>query len=172
MANPDKESSVAEIKESIQKSSVAIMSKYQGITVAQVTDLRNKLRAQGVTYKVYKNTLAKRALDELGIGDAAKYMDGPTAWAFSADPVAPAKVLKEFGATVKVVVMQGGVLDGASIPPAKLAQLADLPSRNVLLAQVVGTIAMPLRKFLGTLEAVPRNFVNVIDQIKKKQEGA
>ena len=114
MAHPDKESAVAEIKESIQKSSVAIMSKYQGITVAQVTDLRNKLRAQGVTYKVYKNTLAKRALDELGIGDAAKYMDGPTAWAFSADPVAPAKVLKEFGATVKVVVNENPWLNLSS----------------------------------------------------------
>ena len=171
MARPEKEASVAEIKESIQNSSVAIMSKYQGITVAQVTDLRNKLREQGVTYRVYKNTLAKRALDELGLSDAAMYMDGPTAWAFCEDPVAPAKVLKEFSKEVQVVVMQGGILEGASVGAEKLDQLADLPSRDQLLAQVVGTIAMPLRKFLGTLEAVPRNFVNVVDQIKKQKEG-
>lgn len=171
MARPEKESSVAEIKESIQNNSVAIMSKYQGITVAQVTDLRNKLRKEGVTYKVYKNTLARRALEELGLGDAASYMEGPTAWAFSKDPVAPAKVLKAFSKEVTVVVMKGGILDGASVPAAKLDQLADLPSRDQLLAQVVGTIAMPLRKFLGTLEAVPRNFVNVVDQIKKQKEG-
>lgn len=171
MARPEKETAVAEIKDSIQNNTVAIISKYQGITVAQVTELRNKLREQGVTYKVYKNNLAKRALDELGLSDAVMYMDGPTAWAFCEDPVAPAKVLKEFGKDVKVVVMQGGILEGAAVGADKLDQLADLPSRDQLLSQVVGTIAMPLRKFLGTLQAVPRDFVNVVDQIKKKQEG-
>lgn len=170
MARPEKEAKVAEIKDSIEKSSVAILTKYQGITVAEVTELRNQLRDQNVTYKVYKNTLAKRALDDLGLGEAAAFMEGPTAWAFCEDPVVPARLLKTFGKTVKAIVMQGGILDGAAVGPEKLDQLADLPSRDQLLAQVVGTIAMPIRKFLGTLNAVPRDFVNVVDQIKKKKE--
>lgn len=172
MARSEKEAAVAEIKENIENNSIAILTKYQGITVAEVTDLRTKLREQNVTYKVYKNTLAKRALDDLGYSDATAYMEGPTAWAFSTDPVAPAKALKEFGKSVKVIEMQGGILDGAPVGPEKLAQLADLPTHEQLLAQVVGTIAMPLRKFVGTLNAVPRDFVNVVDQIKKQKEEA
>lgn len=170
MATPEKEAAIAELKENIQNCSVAIMSQYQGITAEQVTTLRAKLREQNVTYRVYKNTLAKRALDELELGDASGYMDGPTAWAFCEDPVAPAKVLKDFSADVKVVSMLGGVLDGEVIDASKLNALADLPSRDQLLAQVVGTIAMPLRNLVGTLNAVPRNMVNVIEAIRKKKE--
>lgn len=174
MATPEKEAAIAELKENIQKSSVAIMSKYQGISADEVTRLRSALREQNITYRVYKNTLAKRALDELDLGAASQYFDGPTAWAFSDDPVAPAKVLKEFGKKVKKVSMVGGVLEGAVIAPERLIALADLPSREQLLAQVVGTIAAPLRNLVGTLDAVPRKMVNVVDAIrrKKEEEGA
>lgn len=170
MARPEKEAAVQELKDNIEKCTVAIMSKYQGVTVAEVTELRAKLRESNITFKVYKNTLAKRALDELELSDAVLYMDGPTVWAFSEDPVAPAKILKEFAKDVEAVKMQGGILEGRTVDASMLDSLADLPSQEQLLAQVVGTIAMPLRKFLGTLEAVPRNMVNVIEAIRKKQE--
>jgi large subunit ribosomal protein L10 len=170
MATPEKEAAIAELKENIQNSTVAIMSQYKGISAEQVTVLRAQLREMNVTYRVYKNTLAKRALNELELGSAGDYIDGPTAWAFSDDPVAPAKVLKEFGKKVKSVTMLGGVLDGEVIDAAKLAALADLPSRDQLIAQVVGTIAMPLRNLVGTLNAVPRNMVQVIEAIRKKKE--
>ena len=134
--------------------------------------MRSKLRAENVEYKVFKNTLAKRALDDLGLSDAVEFMDGPTAWAFCDDPVAPAKVLKDFGKEAAFVVMSGGILDGKVISGDQLDALASLPSRDVLLAQVVGTIAAPLRNLVGTLNAVPRNFVNVLDQIKKQKEEA
>ena len=170
MATPEKEAAVAELKENLMNSTVAIMSQYKGITAEQVTALRSKLRSENVTYKVYKNTLAKRALDELELSGASEFFDGPTAWAFSEDPVAPARLLKEFAKEAKVINMLGGVLDGEVVDANKLQTLADLPSRDQLIAQVVGTIAMPLRNLVGTLNAVPRNAVQVIEAIRKKKE--
>lgn len=171
MARPEKENAVAELKENLQNSEVAVATKYIGITVAQVTDLRRKLREQGVTYKVYKNTLAKRALDELGLSDAAAFMEGPTAWAFSQDPVAAPKVLKEFAKDVDAVGMNGGILAGKIVDASQLDALASLPSREVLLGQVVGTIAAPMRNLVGALSALPRNLVNVLDQVRQQKEG-
>lgn len=170
MPKPAKISQVAEIKEKLESNEIAIITQYQGISVAKVTDLRKKLRDQGIEYKVYKNTLATIALKEFGVEEAASFMNGPTAWVFSNDPVAPAKILKEYAKESKTVTMSGGILNGLPISAEKLETLASLPSREQLLAQVVGTIAMPLRNTLGVLTAVPRNLVNVVDQIKKKKE--
>lgn len=172
MPHPDKIAIIEELKKNIQGSSITIMSKYKGINVAEVTELRSKLRAAKIVFKVYKNTLAKRALDELDLADVSKFMDGPTVWAFSEDPVAPAKILKDFSKEAKAIQMQGGVLDGKLVTAETLQQLASLPSRDQLVAQVVGTIAMPLRNLVGVLSAVPRNMVNVLDQIRKQKEGA
>jgi large subunit ribosomal protein L10 len=170
MKKAEKEASVQSFREELDGAQIAIVTQYQGITVEQVTRLRTRLREKGVTFRVYKNTLAKRALDERGLGAVAKFMEGPTAWAFCKDPVAPAKVLKEFSKEVGKVAMRGGILDGKAVTGAQLKALAELPSREVLLSQLVGTFAAPIRKFLGTLEAVPRNFVNVLDQVKKQKE--
>ena len=169
---PEKVASVAEIKERIQASEIAIMTSYQGINVEAVNNLRKTLREAGVEYKVYKNNLATIALEDLGLEAAAKHFNGPTAWAFSTDPVAPAKILKTLGATNKFLVMNGGVLGGKVVTGAQLNALASLPSREVLLGQVVGTIAMPMRNLVGALSAVPRGLVNVLDQIKKQKEAA
>lgn len=171
LPTPDKINDVAELKEKIAASEVAIMTRYVGINVAQVTNLRKRLREAEVDYKVYKNTLATRALNELGLGEAAQFMEGPTAWAFSKDPVTPAKILREFAATSKFVAMEGGVLAGRVVTKEQLDSLATLPSRDQLLAQVVGTIAMPLRNLLGVLNAVPRDLVSVLDEIRKKKEA-
>lgn len=172
MPTDKKVADVAEIKERIEKSQVVIMSKYIGINAAQATSLRSKLRGGNVEYKVYKNTLGKRALDELGLGAAAEYLQGPTAWAFCEDPVSPAKVLKEFNKDVPLVEMNGGILDGKAVSKSQLEALADLPSREQLIAQVVGVLAAPMRNAVGVLSAVPRDFVNVIEAIKKKKEEA
>ena len=171
LPTPDKINAVAELKEKIATSEVAIMTRYVGINVAKVTDLRKRLREADVDYKVYKNTLATRALDELGLGEAAQFMEGPIAWAFSKDPVAPAKILREFATTSKFVTMAGGVLSGRVVTKEQLDALATLPSRDQLIAQVVGTIAMPMRNLLGVLNAVPRDLVSVIDEIRKKKEA-
>ncbi len=169
MATPKKAADIAEIKERLEANDIAIATQYIGITVAEVTELRKQLREAGVEFKVYKNTLARRALRELDIEEAADCMEGPTAWAFSNDVVAPAKVLKDFAKKVNVVSMVGGVLDGKPVDAAQLNALASLPSREQLIAQVVGTIAAPLRNLVGTLNAVPRNLVSVLDQVQKKK---
>jgi len=172
LVRPEKAAAVNELKERLQNSEIAIVTSYQGISVAAVTELRRKLREAGVEYKVYKNTLARIALKELGLEAAGDTIDGPTAWAFGNDPVAPAKLLKEIGATNKFVIMNGGILNGKVLDAAQLQALASLPSREALLGQVVGTIAMPMRNLVGALSAVPRGLVNVLDQIKKQKEAA
>lgn len=170
MPTPEKEKIIAEIKEKISTNEVAIITQYKGINVAQATALRRQLREKGAQFKVYKNTLARLALRELNLEAAADFMEGPTSWAFCKDPVAPAKILKEFSKEVPLVGMRGGVLSGSVVTVAQLEALAELPSREQLVAQVVGTIAMPLRSTVGALSALPRNLVSILDQLRKKKE--
>ena len=170
MPTQQKVDAIAEIKAKLEDNEIAILTQYIGINVEDVTGLRKELREADVDYKVYKNTLDKRALNEAGIEGADAFMDGPTAWAFSKDPVAPAKVLKDWAGKVKFVKMTGGVLNGKAVSKEQLDALASLPSREQLLAQTVGTIAAPLRNFVGTLSAVPRNLVNVLEALRKKKE--
>ena len=173
MRKTEKVEAIEELKERIKNHSIVIAAKYIGINAEQATILRRKLREKDVALRVFKNTLARRALDELNLSEAAKYMDGPTAWAFSNDPVAAPKVLREFGKELLAVEMNGGILDGKVVSKVQLEQLASLPPREILLGQVVGTIGAPLRNLVGVLSAVPRNLVNVLDQIRRqKEEGA
>ena len=170
MPTLEKIKSIEEFKSYVGDNIIAIATQYRGVTVAEVSDLRSKLRDEDVTFKVFKNTLVKRALDDLDLSAAAEYVEGPTAWAFCKDPVAPARILKNFSKDVKAISMQGAILDGETIGIEKLEALASLPGRQELLAQVVGTVAAPLRNLVGVLNAVPRNLVNVLDQIKKQKE--
>ncbi|GMU93801.1 MAG: 50S ribosomal protein L10 [Candidatus Hydrogenedentota bacterium] len=170
MAKPEKVQAVEELKMRLKESQLAVLTKYTGINAEQVSKLRRLLREKGIEYKVFKNTLAKRALDELELSGAALFMDGPTAWAFSKDPVAPSKIFKDFGKEVPVVEMTGGILDGKVITKDQLDALASLPSREVLLAQVVGTIAAPIRNVVSAINAVPQNLVSVLEQIRKQKE--
>lgn len=173
MPKPKKVQAVDELRRRIQDAQIIVLSKYIGINAEQVTRLRRQLREAHVDYKVFKNTLAKRVLDELELGDAVKFMDGPTAWAFSSDPVAPSKILRDFGKEVPTVVMTGGILDGRVVTKAQLEALADLPPKEVILAQVLGTMSAPIRNMVSAIAAVPRNLVNVLDQIRKqKEQGA
>jgi large subunit ribosomal protein L10 len=166
----EKEQIIAEFKERVEANRIAIATRFIGINAEQATTLRSKLRENGVLFKVYKNTLAARALDEMGLGDAVQYMEGPTAWAFCEDPVAPAKVLKDYAKDNELVVMNGAVLAGEVLSPERLKALADLPSRDELIAKTVGTMAAPLRNFVSVMAAPTRNFVNVIEQIRKQKE--
>jgi large subunit ribosomal protein L10 len=161
---------VNELKERIQGAEAVVMSKWIGINAAQATELRAQLREQQVQYKVYKNTLAKIVLDELGYSEAAAYMDGPTAWAFSTDPVAAAKLLKEYNKKSPKVEMTGGILSGSVVDKDQLDALASLPSREILLGQMVGVIAAPATKLAGCFNAMQRDLVNVLDQIAKQKE--
>jgi large subunit ribosomal protein L10 len=146
MPNQEKIGAVAEITEHFTNSSAAVITEYRGLTVKQVTDLRRSLGG-GTTYAVVKNTLTKRAAADAGVTIDDSLLIGPTAIAFvTGDPVEAAKGLRDFARTNPLLVIKGGVLDGKTLSPAEINQIADLESREVLLAKLAGAIkALPSR---------------------------
>lgn len=162
---------VSEIKEKFQGSTGVVIADYRGMTVAQVTKLRADLRQAGVEYRVLKNTLVRRAAHEVGIDGLDSILEGPTAVAFSADPVAPAKVLSEFAKDVKTFTIKGGVVEGKIIDPNGVKALADLPSREVLLAQVLRGMQAPLAGMANVLQGPIRKMGYALEEVRKLKEA-
>jgi large subunit ribosomal protein L10 len=146
MPNKEKVSAVAEIVEHFNTSSATVITEYRGLTVKQISQLRRTLGGD-TTYAVVKNTLTRRAAAEAGVAIEDSLLVGPTAIAFvKGDPVAAAKGLREFAKTNPLLVIKGGVLDGKSLTAAEVSRIADLESREVLLAKVAGVLkALPTR---------------------------
>jgi large subunit ribosomal protein L10 len=146
MPNTEKVTAVAEIVEQFNESSAAVITEYRGLTVKQISQLRRNL-GQQTTYAVLKNTLAKRAAAEAGVALDDSLLVGPTAIAFvKGDPVEAAKGLRDFAKTNPLLIIKGGVLDGKLLSASEVAQIADLESREVLLAKVAGVLkALPSR---------------------------
>lgn len=150
-----KEQKVAEIKEKMGKAEAVILVKYQGLTVEEDTELRKKLREAGVEYKVYKNTLATRAANELGHEGIAKYFEGPVAVAMSYDDVtAPARILNDFAKDHKVMELVAGLVSGEVFDADKVKELASVPPKDVLIAKLLGSFKAPLSKFAYVLSAI------------------
>lgn len=146
---------VEEVRAKMEKSKGMVLYDYRGLTVSEVTELRNNFRAAGVEYHVIKNSMLKRAADILGITGLDAHLAGPTAVAFGYnDPVAPAKVLVEFVKKVKKTELKSGVLDGKVISVAAVNSLAELPSREQLLAQLAGTLNAPVSTFARALSGI------------------
>jgi large subunit ribosomal protein L10 len=146
MPNTEKVGAVAEITEHFSSSSAAVITEYRGLTVKQITDLRRAL-GRDTTYAVVKNTLTKRAAADAGVTIDDSLLIGPTAIAFvTGDPVEAAKGLRDFARTNPLLVIKGGVLDGKTLSPAEINRIADLESREVLLAKMAGVLkALPTR---------------------------
>lgn len=166
-----KEQVVSEIKEKFQTSTGVVIADYRGITVAQATQLRAQLRQAGVEYRVLKNTMVSRAAREVGIEGLDAYLEGPTAVAFSADPVAPAKVLSDFAKDVKTFTIKGGVLEGKVVDSNGVKALADLPSREVLLTQVVRGMQAPLVGMVNVLQGPIRKMGYALEEVRKLKEA-
>lgn len=161
---------VAEVKEDLQKAMTAIVTDYRGLDVEQITALRRALRAENVKYVVVKNTLASIAAHELGLEVLDTYLEGPTAIAYGfEDPVAPAKVLQKYAKDFDKLEIKGGLLEGNLIDPARIKALADLPPREVLLAQVAGAFAAPMTGFAGAAQGILRKFVGTLDAVREKK---
>ncbi|MFZ5600757.1 MAG: 50S ribosomal protein L10 [Bacillota bacterium] len=162
-----------EIKEKMSNSQVTILADFRGISVAKITNLRSRLRKAGSEMKVTKNTIAGIAAKELGVEGLDQYLVGPTVFAFGIqDPVAPAKILADFAKEVKQGVdIKAGVLEGKVIDADGVKALADLPSREVLLAKVLGGMQAPMYGFASVLAANLRNLVYVLDQVRQQKEG-
>ena len=152
---------VAEIVEKLQKSSSTIVVDYKGLTVEEVTELRKKMREAGVEYKVYKNSLVTRAANELGLGDVVQYLEGPVSIAFGyEDATAPARVLNNFAKDHKKLELKAGIVDGIVYDKTGVEKLATIPSKEVLIAKLLGSFKAPLS-----------NFAYLINAIKDKKES-
>ncbi len=163
-----KEAKVAEIKEKLEKSQSVILASYQGLTVEEDTQLRKNLREAGVEYKVYKNTLVTLAAKELGLEAISEYLEGPVSIAFGyEDATAPARILNDFAKDHKKLELKAGIVEGQIFDKEKVSQLATIPSKEVLIAKLLGSIKAPLSNLAYLLSAIKMTREEIIQAIKE-----
>ncbi len=172
MPNAEKVETVAEISERFSRSSAAVITEYRGLTVKQVTQLRRSL-GRDTTYAVVKNTLTKRAASDAGVAIDEALFVGPTAIAFvSGDPVEAAKGLRDFAKANPLLVIKGGILDGRSLSADEVNRIADLESREVLLARIAGALkALPTRA-AGLFQAPLSQMARLAKALEEKKQAA
>jgi large subunit ribosomal protein L10 len=161
MENPraEKVAIVDEIAAKLSDAKAVFVTEYRGLKVGALATLRGALRQSGAEHKVYKNTLARFAADKAGLAELKELLVGPTALTFVGDDsVAAAKALRDTARTNPLLVLRGGTLGANTLTPADITALADLPSREELLARFAGALQAPLVKTAGLLQALPRNF--------------
>jgi len=175
MENPrqDKVAVVDEVAAKLSAASAVIVTEYRGMSVGQLAQLRRQLRPAGGEYKVYKNTLARLAAEQVGLGSLSELLVGPCAITFvEQDAAAVAKALRDAAKANPLLVVKGGVMGGNVLSAADVEAIADLPSREVLLARFAGALQAPLVKTAGLLQALPRNFAYGLKALIDQQEAA
>lgn len=170
MNKNEKSEIIAEAKELIEKSTAVYVADYSGVNVADISELRNQFRKDGVTYKVFKNTLFKRALAESGkYSKLADNLEGMSGFAFAFEnPVAPAKIIKKYFDANKKFSLKACYIETEYYSGNQLDQLANLPTKADLIAGILSSINAPASGIVGSINAVFRDLVSVIDQISKK----
>ena len=172
MARPDKAAAVAELTALFKGSSAAVLTEYRGLTVAQLKALRTALRGNA-NYAVVKNTLTKIAAANAGVSGLDDELKGPSAIAFvHGDPVAVAKSLRAFAKANPQLVVKGGYFDGAPLTADEVNKLADLESREVLLAKLAGAMKATMTKAAYVFQALPSKAVRTVDALREKQDTA
>lgn len=167
-----KSQNVEEIKEKISKAQSVVLVDYRGLTVEQLTELRSNYRKAGVEYKVYKNTMMRFAFKDAGLEDFNEFLKGPSAIAFGYDdPVQVAKITAEFAKTNTKLEIKAGIVDGKVINLEGVKNLANLPPREVLIAQVLGGFNAPIQGFANVLQGTIRSLAIVLNAISEKQEA-
>jgi len=170
---PEKVAVVTEVRERFSASSAAILTEYRGLPVSSMEALRRSLSAAGGEYKIYKNTLVRRAATEIGLEQLVPLLEGPTAIAFvSGDVAAVAKVLRDFARTHPALVVKGGLMGASTLDARQTAALAELPTREVLLAQFAGALAAPMQRFAGLLAALPQKLAYGLAALVEQREAA
>ncbi len=171
--HPAKAEVVEEVSALISQSKGVVFTEYRGLNMKDLTALRRQLAAVNTEYKVVKNTLYKRAAKPHMDIDFGNILEGPTAYAFlHGDEAAGAKALTDFAKTNKALVIKGAVISGRLYDAAAVAELAKLPSRDVLVAQVVGGIQAPISGFVNTLQGILRDFVYTVQAVADKKAEA
>jgi large subunit ribosomal protein L10 len=171
MAKSDKAAAIAELADRFRTSGAAVLTEYRGLSVKQMTELRTTLRGNA-TYAVVKNTLTDLAAKEAGVTAFDGQLVGPTAIAFvDGDPVLAAKGLRDFAKAHPLLVIMGGVLDGKTLTPAEITQLADLESREVLLSKLAGAMNATLSKAVYLFAAPLSQVARTVDALRAKVEA-
>lgn len=170
---PDKVAVVEEVRERLDDASAIIVTEYRGLDVKAMQELRSDLRQAGGSYKIYKNSLTRLAARELELADLEPLLSGPTALAFVEDDVAKvAKALREFAKTNENLTIKGGVLGGVVLDAAQVSALAELPSREELLARLAGGFQAPTQQFAGLLNATVSKFAYGLQALITERESA
>jgi large subunit ribosomal protein L10 len=164
---------VEEVTTRLDAAAASIVSEYRGLSVTELAELRAALEAAGGDYRIFKNTLVRRAIDGGEYQPLAEYLSGPTALTFvQGDISAVAKALRDFSRAYPLLVIKGGLADGSLLSASDLAALADLPPREVLLARLGGAMAAPLQQMAGLLQALPRNLAYGLAALRDEREAA
>jgi len=171
MNKNEKSEIISEVKEMIENSTAVYLTDYSGITVGDINNIRNEFRKEGVEYKVFKNTLFKRALDESGkFEKLSGHLIGMTGYAFSGkNPVAPAKIIKKYFDASQKLALKACYIEDQYYEGSRLNELATLPSKPEIIAGILGSLDSPASGIVGAINAVIRELVSVIDEISKKQ---
>ncbi len=168
-----KTKNIEEIKEKIDKAQSIVLVDYRGLNVEQLTELRSRYREAGVDYKVYKNTMMQFAFKDAGLEEFNEFLKGPSAVAFGYDdPVQAAKITSEFAKNNDKLEIKAGIVDGKIIDVDGVKSLAELPSREVLIAQVLGGFNAPIQGFANVLQGTIRSLAIVLNAIAEEKENA
>ncbi|MGZ5118410.1 MAG: 50S ribosomal protein L10 [Burkholderiales bacterium] len=166
-----KQAVVAEVSEQVSRAQVIVLAEYRNLPVGNMTELRKRARTSGIYLRVLKNTLARRAVADTPFAGLTEKMVGPLAYGISADPVAVAKVLHEFSKeNSEKFTIKAGAMPNVVMTPDQVAQLAKMPSRQELLATLVGTMQAPIAKLARTLNEVPGKFVRTLAAVQEQRE--
>ena len=169
----EKQKIAEDLRDRLSKSAIIVLTDYKGLDVAAMNDLRRRLRAEEIEYQVVKNTLLIRAAEDNDIALIKDYFKGPSAIALSYDdPIAPAKVLSEFAKENKKLEIKAGVMNGQVLDAKAIKALAKLPSREVLLGQLLSALNAIPTSFVRTIAEVPRSLVSVLAAIRDQKEAA
>jgi large subunit ribosomal protein L10 len=173
VVRPEKVQQVETLRTRLAHAPAAILADYRGLNVAELAQLRARLRETGADLKVVKNTLFQRAAQSLGIDGLVPFLQGPTAVVFAADdPVAPARVLVDFIRQMRKLEIKGGLVEGRVLSADGIRRLADLPARPQLLAAAAGAVRAPLAGLAGVTAGLPRALLSAVEQIRRAREQA
>ena len=173
LTRKEKEKMKDDIAEALKKAELVVVTDYRGLNVEAINTLRRRLRDEQCRFRVTRNTMNKWACREVGFEQLEEFFEGPTAIAYAdEDPVAAAKVFNEFTKENENLIIKGGILSGQMVSPARIKELGEIPSREILLSKVVGGVQAPISGLVGALQGTLSQLVHTVDAVRRQKESA